>query len=245
MYSEIYKIKTDTHCHTVASTHAYSTVLELAEYAGKVGLSAIVVTDHGPALPDGAHEWHFTNLRCLPKYINGIRVLHGAEANILDSEGRLDINEKLQKELDWIIASFHEPVAGALTIEQCTKAYLAVAENPYVDVIGHSGTQAYKYDYERVIPVFLQKGKFVEINSSSFEARQGAKENCRNIALLCKKYNVPIVVSSDAHSCFSVGNFSNAVQMLASIDFPLGLIANRTFESLAEYISKKRNRSII
>jgi putative hydrolase len=245
MYSDIYSIKTDTHCHTVASTHAYSTVVEMAAYARKSGFSAIAITDHGPAIPDGAHEWHFGNLRSLPPYIDGVRVLHGAEANILDFKGNIDINKELLKELDWIIASFHDPVAGPATVEQATQAYLAVAENPYVDVIGHSGTESYKYDYEKAIPVFGQKGKLVEINSHSFEARSGAKENCLVIAQLCKKYRVPIVVNSDAHSCFSVGEFSSAIQMLASIEFPPELILNRTFESLAEFISKKRNRNVI
>jgi putative hydrolase len=217
----------------------------MAAYARKAGLCAIAITDHGPAIPDGAHQWHFGNLRSLPPYIDGVRVLHGAEANILDFNGNIDIKKELLKELDWIIASFHDPVAGPATVGQTTQAYLAVANNPYVDVIGHSGTESYKYDYESVIPVFGQKGKLVEINSHSFEARHGAKENCLTIAQICKKYRVPIVVNSDAHSCFAVGEFSNAVQMLTSIEFPPELIVNRTLQSLAEFILKKRNRNII
>lgn len=39
----------DLHCHTVASTHAYSTVGELAQAAASQGLSAVACTDHGPA----------------------------------------------------------------------------------------------------------------------------------------------------------------------------------------------------
>lgn len=245
MFSKHIFIETDTHCHTVASTHAYSTVLEMAQYAAKAGLRAIAITDHGPAIPDGAHEWHFANLRCLPPYIEGVRVLHGAEANILNTDGEIDLNERYQKELDWIIASFHEPVAGKLTPEQCTKAYLAVAENPYIDVIGHSGTESYKYDYEKVIPVFGKKGKLVEINSHSFSARDGANDNCRNIALICKKNRAPIVVNSDSHICFAVGDNKAALEMLESIDFPEELIVNRTIKTLAEFIKNKRHRDIL
>lgn len=239
------EIETDTHCHTVASTHAYSTVLEMAQYAAQKGLRAIAITDHGPALPDGAHEWHFGNLRCLPPYIAGVRVLHGAEANILGASGEIDIAECHQEELDWVVASFHEPVAGAMTQEACTAAYLALAQNPHVDVIGHSGTEDYRYDYERVIPVFGEAGKLVEINSHSFESRKGAPKNCREIALLCKKHRVPVVVNSDAHVCFSVGNFTQAVRMLREIDFPSELVVNRTLASLAAYIAKKRGRDIL
>lgn len=237
--------QTDTHCHTVASTHAYSTVLEMAQYAAQKGLRAIAVTDHGPALPDGAHEWHFANLRCLPPYIEGVRVLHGAEANILGKEGKLDLSDRYQEELDWVIASFHEPAAGSMTQDECTQAYLAVAQNPYVDVIGHSGTEGYRYDYVRVIPVFGKTGKLVEINSHSFECRQGAPRNCREIALLCKEHRVRVVVNSDAHVCFSLGNVSEAVRMLREIDFPPELIVNTTLESLAGYIAAKRHRQIL
>lgn len=245
MYFKPYLIETDTHCHTVASTHAYSTVVEMATYAAKAGLKAIAITDHGPKMTDGAHLWHFANLKCLPNYIEGVRVLHGVEANVIDLDGNIDMPEYYQRELDWVIASFHEPALGPADFEQCTNAYLSLAKNPYIDVIGHSGTDFYAYDYEKAIPVFGENGKIVEINSHSFECRKGAAENCRRIAEICKKNNVQIVVNSDSHVCFSVGDFKNALEMLASIDFPPELIVNRSLESLAEYIGKKRNRDVL
>jgi len=238
-------IEADTHCHTVASTHAYSTVLEMAQYAALAGLKAIAITDHGPALPDGCHPWHFGNLRSLPQYINGVRVLHGVEANIVDFEGNIDIAVQYQRELDWVTASFHDAVIAPSSIEQHTQAYLKLAENPHIDVIGHSGSENFKYDYERVIPVFKANNKLVEINSHSFGVRAGAEENCRQIALLCKKHEVPVVVNSDAHSCFSVGDVKAALALLQDIGFPQELVVNQKLERLAQWIFKKRNRSII
>lgn len=235
----------DMHMHTVASDHGYSTVLELAEYAAEVGLKAIAVTDHGPAMEDGAHIWHFGNMRTLPPYIKGVRVLHGAEANITDFSGSLDLNDNIQRELDWVIASFHQPVCAPGTVSDHTEAYLKLAENPYVDVIGHSGSEDYKYDYERLIPVFKAKRKLIEINSHSFGNREGASENCVKIALLCKKFGAPIVVDSDAHSCFSVGDLGRAAEMLDSIDFPEELIVNLKFSRVAEWIRKSRGRDIL
>ena len=47
------RIAIDTHTHTVASGHAYSTVYELALGARKRRLEGFVLTDHGPALPGG------------------------------------------------------------------------------------------------------------------------------------------------------------------------------------------------
>lgn len=71
------KIVADTHCHTLASTHAYNTLLEMVRYAKQIGLKTIGLTDHGPAMPDGPHEWHFTNLAIWPDIIEGVRVLKG------------------------------------------------------------------------------------------------------------------------------------------------------------------------
>lgn len=41
----------ETHYHTIASGHAYSTVLEGVMYAKKYGMKGLAVTDHGPAMP--------------------------------------------------------------------------------------------------------------------------------------------------------------------------------------------------
>ena len=42
---------TDTHAHTVASTHAYSTVEEYFRAASDKGLQLFSITDHGPRCP--------------------------------------------------------------------------------------------------------------------------------------------------------------------------------------------------
>lgn len=38
----------DTHTHTLASTHAYSSLQEMVAAARRAGLYAIAITDHGP-----------------------------------------------------------------------------------------------------------------------------------------------------------------------------------------------------
>ena len=52
---------TDAHAHTVASTHAYSTVEEYFRAAADKGLQLFSITDHGPEMPDSPHPWHFGN----------------------------------------------------------------------------------------------------------------------------------------------------------------------------------------
>lgn len=224
----------------MASTHAYNTVDENAAYAAQTGLQAIAVTDHGPAMPDAPHLWHFYNLAVLPRVINGVTVLKGAEANIIDFDGNLDLDDISYKRLEWINASFHTPSCQPGTVAEHTRAYLNVAKNPHVDVIAHSGTEAFRYDYETGIKAFKEYGKLVEINEASQRVRKGAAENCAEIARLCKKYEVPIVVNSDAHYKTSLGVYPNSLQMLEEIGFPEKLIINADAARFAAYVEQKR-----
>ena len=52
------KLVADLHLHTIASGHAYSTIEEYVARAKKIGLKAIAITDHGPAMPGGPHQYH-------------------------------------------------------------------------------------------------------------------------------------------------------------------------------------------
>ena len=89
---------------------------------------------------------------------------------------------------------------------------------------------------EKVIPAFGENHKLVEINNHTFEARKQNAENCKKIALACKKCGVPIVVDSDAHFETKVGEFGFALRMLEEIDFPEELILNASEERLQAYL---------
>lgn len=244
MENSSYPVVADLHCHTVASTHAYSTVTELAEAAAEKGLIAVGCTDHGVGMPDSPHIWHFENLKALPDKIAGVRVLRGVEANVTGFDGRLDMEDKLLGSLELVVASMHRYTMPSGTAGQMTEAWLAVAENPYVDIIGHSGAPAFAYDYETVIPVFGKNGKAVEINESTFNVRKSSVSNCRRIAELCKKYNVPIALDSDAHYHLSVGCTPHCTELLRELDFPQELIVNGSVEALNRFF-KNRNKNIV
>ena len=234
------KITTDLHCHTVASDHAYSTILENARVAAAMGLEAIAITDHAPAIQDAAHPWHFCCLKELPEKICGVKILGGAEVNISDTEGTLDLPEWIMKDLKIVIASIHDGVFTSTDVDENTKAYIAMLENKYVDIIGHSGNPRYPYDIDAVLATAKKLGKFIEINNKSFASRPENREICTSIAKRAKELEVGIVVNSDAHYCEYVGVYDEAVQMLKGIEFPEKLIMNRNYETLKKAFAPRK-----
>lgn len=231
------KITVDTHTHTNVSAHAFSTLEENLAAAAAIGLEGIAMTNHGPDLGDGAVWFHFKSARHLPKYVKGVRLLTGAEVDIMDEEGRLDIEDKYLKNLELVIASFHTPCFPPYeSKEKVTRAWLNTLDNPNVDVLGHMGDGRYKCDYEAVVKKAKETGKIIEINNHSFRVREGSDVNCREIALLCKKYSVPVVLSTDAHFSLEIGVVPNSIALMEEIEFPEELILNTSLKKLCDYL---------
>lgn len=229
------KMIADLHMHTLASDHAFNTVTEMARRAKELGFFAAAVTDHGPRMDDSPHPWYFHNLKRLPDRIEGIWLLKGVETNVLSVQGELDFTpaEFGKMQLDWVIASIHgDTLCASLTEDEATQLWLNIAENSYVDCIGHSESRAFRYDYDAVTKVFAQKHKIVELNGNSAVARPGNEENLRALALACKRNGTKIAVNSDAHSIYRLGYFDSVLPMLREIDFPMELIVNATKENL-------------
>jgi len=236
------KFVVDTHTHTVASGHAYSTVQEMAREAYVNDIEMFAITDHGPALKGAPYYYHFTNMRAIPDVLYGVRILKGVEANIIDYNGNLDMPKVCLKRLDFVIASFHDICIEPASIEEHTNAYLNLMKNPFVDAIGHPGTPEFEVDIEKVVSAAKKYGKFIEINNNSFTVRYGCEENCLNFALECKKQGVKIVCGSDAHISFDVGKFDEVYTLLERIDMPEELIMNTKASNFIEYINNKRKR---
>jgi putative hydrolase len=238
------KILVDTHTHTVLSGHSFSTLLENAEYAGKIGLQGIVSTDHGPAIPGASPEFIINVLRTVPEEIGGVRIYRGVEANIINYAGGLDISTGYLKKTEFVIASLHDVVIEPGTREEHLAGYIGALENPYVDVIGHSGTPAYDMEREEFVKAVKRADKLIEINNHSFRFRPGSECNCSEIIRYCIKYDVRITVSSDSHFCMSIGGFDHALSELQKQNFPFELIVNRSRESMDEYLKERRNRLV-
>lgn len=236
------KFVVDSHTHTISSGHAYSTLQENALVAAQKRLEIIAMTDHGPSVEGAPKRLFFSNLRVLPETICGVRILKGIEANILDYDGKIDLEDKYLKKLDWVIASFHDICIEPRSVEENTKAAIEALKNPCVDVLGHPDNPVFPVDIEKVVMFARDAGKFIEINNHSFLVRKGSEKNCREIIKFCKKHKAKIVCGSDAHVSFSVGNFSQIMPILKELEMPEELIINTSAKKMAEYIEVRKLR---
>ena len=238
------KIIADTHVHTIASEHAFSTVMENLTAAKARGLNFLAITDHTGAIPGAPSETYFGCLTDnLPPLHDGIHILRGCEVNVIDENGTLDLPEWILKRLDLVIASVHGVITAPMTVEQSTNLWLNVAKNPLVDIIGHCGDERWRFDYEKVIPVFAEHGKIVEINSASYFSRPSSVKNCIEIARICAKHGVQLVLSSDAHFAGRVGDVADSIRIVTEAGVPESLILNADRDRFAKKLTQITGRA--
>ncbi|AZV57536.1 phosphatase [Clostridium sp. AWRP] len=232
----------DLHVHTISSGHAFSTLKENIEEAKLKGLKVLGISDHARAMEGTAHPFYFGNLSIINEKIMGIRILKGIEANIINFQGNIDVNQELASKLDYVIASLHPPCIKAGTVEENTKSIIRAMDNPYVKIIGHPDDNRFLLDYEKVVLAAKEKNILLEMNNSSLSSRsqrENSVENQKKYLNLCKKYEAKIILGSDAHIYYDVGEFTNCFNLLKNVEFPEELIFNSNTDSLKWLLEKK------
>ncbi|MCC8051674.1 MAG: phosphatase [Clostridiales bacterium] len=233
----------DSHTHTLASGHAYNTIYEMAQDAAGKGLKLLGITEHAKEMPGTCHELYFMNLKVLPRQLFGIEVMFGVEANIMDYDGKVDMEQWLLERMDVVVASLHTPCIEPGSRSENTQALLKAMENPFVNIIGHPDDGRYPVDYEVLAAAAKEQHVLLELNNHSLApgcSRENAWENDREMLKYCKKYGTPIILDSDAHCAVDVGNHIYSEQLLAELDFPEKLVVNRSVEEYKTYINRFR-----
>ena len=231
----------DVHTHTLASGHSYSTIREMAHTASERGLKLLGITEHGPKMPGSCHELYFQNLKVVDRQMCGVELLLGAELNIMAPDGTVDLPESILRKLDITIASLHVPCMKPGTLEENTRAYINAIKNPLINIIGHPDDRRYPVDYKEVVLAAKEYGTLIELNNASL-TEGGARTNARPLDIellgLCKEYDVPIVIGSDAHIHLAVGTHGQADALLAEVNFPEHLIVNQNEDYLKKYVNR-------
>ena len=229
----------DTHTHTIASGHAYSTINEMITAAKEKGLSLLGITEHGPCMPGTCHTMYFMNTKVIPRNYDGLEVLFGAEANIINYDGSIDFKPDTISCIDYMVASLHTPCIKPGTCLENTKAYLAAMKQPKVCIIGHPDDGRYPIDYKELVMAAKEYHVLLEVNNSSLSPnsfRANAKENILKMLSLCKEYEVAVILNSDAHINKDVGNFIYSKPILEEAGFPEHLIVNTSVALFKTYL---------
>ena len=177
----------DVHTHTIASGHAYNTIKEMAQSASEKGLELLGITEHAMKMPGTCHSFYFANLKMLERKMFGVEMLFGVELNILNQDGKVDMEENLLKKMDIVIASMHIPCFKSGTKEENTQTYLKVMENPYVNIIGHPDDGRFPVDYEQLVLGAKKHHVLLEANNNSLDprcTRENGEENVKTFRRL-------------------------------------------------------------
>ena len=234
----MYHIIADVHTHTIASGHAYGTIREMAQAASEKKLEILGLTEHAPGIPGTVDPFYYMNLQVIPRTIYGVRIMHGCEINVLN-DGTLSLEERFISKLDYAIAGIHSLCYQDEGRTRNTENIASCMRHPKVKFVSHPDDDHTPLDYEALVCAARETGTALELNNSSLgkeDQRLNCVRNYRTMLALCMQYEVPVIVSSDAHDPSAVGSFAPARAMLESLSFPESLVLNTNAKRLTDFL---------
>ena len=239
----------DLHTHTLASVHAYSTLRENARMAKDRDLKILGTSDHGYKVKNSTKRDFFTNYHVIPKFMEGVRILKGIELNIGDVDGSvleqelIDWKKKYEEPFDYTIASIHRNSYVEITSElENTNAFLKAIENPDINIIGHIDDGNIPIKYEEIMHKASEYNVAIELNNTSAKPenyRLNSVDNMYKFLEYGKKYNTIIVLNTDAHIDYEVGNIDLVLGILKNVNYKEDLIVNYSIKLLENIIGKE------
>ncbi|EKD24662.1 MAG: Histidinol phosphatase [uncultured bacterium (gcode 4)] len=195
-------IHEDYHMHSINYSDGMNTIDEIVQYAGKIGLKKITITDHSQFAQDKTgfsqrnRRWHTKRWKNIH---NDVEVLFGVEWDLIDEEGNccFDIQGH---EPDFCILSCH-PVSYQGDLKNITQAYIN-AIHKYHDKIKCMGhicnlvTSEYM-DMEAIAKALNEYQIPVELNCYSLHTK---KTNLEKLDKLLSLVEWWIYVNSDMHT---------------------------------------------
>ena len=118
---------------------------------------------------------------------------------------------------------------------------LGAIQNPFVQIISHPGDGTADIMFEPVVLEAKKTHTVLEINNSSLNPvrhKEKAKSNNLEILHLCKQYEVPVILGSDAHISFSIADYGYIYELLQIAEFPDELILNDKPDFFKSYLKE-------
>ena len=232
----------DLHTHSISSGHGSTdTISDMAKTAAEAGLQILGISEHGPATFGSVKPSYFRSLRLASRKRFGITVLYGAEVNIITAAGEIDLTDDILDLLDYALISIHPPALKPYEHKDLTDAYITAMNHPKVRFLGHIDDARFPVNFERLLLAAKERYVYPEINNGSLMPdayRKGGQENCRKILEICKRMDLPVLLSSDSHGCKNIGNWKYIYPLLEETQFPKHLILNYQPELLMKLLEK-------
>lgn len=245
-------LELDVHTHTVSSGHhTTDTVSDLLGQAYKKNLKLLGISEHGPAMLGSCSESYFRNIAIFrnitftPPVRMGVKVLYGAEVNILDADGTLDLDNNILQRLDYCLAGMHIPCCTPGSRQENTAAYIKAMKNPFIKILAHPDDSRFPVDYDQLAAAAMEYQVLIEINNASLAPdgyRHEAERNNRILLDLCEKYRCQILLSSDSHGRAQVGEFTYALELIKKTGFPEQLVINSSVKRFLDWGNVKKNK---
>ena len=97
-------------------------------------------------------------------------------------------------------------------------------------------------DFEQLVLAAKEAHTLLEVNNHSLAPQRKktvARDNNLEILRLCKKYEVPTILGSDAHISFQIADYERLYPLLSETDFPDELIMNYWPDKFLALLSDK------
>ena len=193
----------DLHVHSNHSD-GMNSIEEMVRAAEERGLKYVGITDHSKSeyvahgMDDAKFMKHIDYIEALSKRFEGVRVLVGAEVDIL-KDGSLDLGDKVMDRLDYAIGSVHTSLG--MDSKSMTKRISKALESGRVDILGHpteriiNGREGITFDFDEIAAKAAENRVAMEIDS--FPERLDL--NDENI-LRARSSGVKFAIDTDSHS---------------------------------------------
>lgn len=235
------KITGDFHTHSKYSD-GRNTIEEMVDAARAKGLKSIAITDHGPANIGTGVRKSATYLE-IKKEIHKlqedrpeIRILTGAEGDIVGCNGDIDIDPQVIKELDLLLVGLHpyvRPKGIKDGIYYVLGNQIARFVPYFKEKVKNINTKAlveamHKYDVAVIthpglgMPIDLDElARACAATDTAYEINTGHNFQKSDEIKRAGKRGVKFMVNSDAHFAETVGNFDPGLALLADANIPL------------------------
>ncbi len=241
---DVSHIRADLHTHTTASD-GQNSIEEMAQAAKDLGYTTLAITDHSKSqvIANGLTPQrllkHIEAIRKASDRIKGITLLAGAEVDIL-VDGRMDYEDAVLAELDWVVASPHASLKQ--DPEKATARLLRAIENRYVNVIGHPSGRligsrtGLQPDWNVLFKAAAQSGTALEINAGY--PRLDLSDTLSRAAL---DAGCTLCIDTDAHSVEGLAGINWGIDVARRAwTTPDRVLNCRSTAEIRKWVSAKR-----